>query len=167
MDPDITATPQLNFPSPAVCFTQALVLTWEGISGGQARWYAKTLTVWRGRLYISKGADDQEAVESRCGGKCCLRLLCGVPGLSTIWNCARKEPAMLFPPEVQVDMTTESGTRCQTHLCTPSPPASRQPTQDRPPRYSIAVLMGVCSMCGLFVVQVPCGDVTPVFDIGL
>jgi hypothetical protein len=44
---------------------QVSVLTWEGMTSSVAKWQAhRWVHVWRGRLYLTPGRDDQEVCAS-------------------------------------------------------------------------------------------------------
>ncbi|GIM10911.1 hypothetical protein Vretimale_14578, partial [Volvox reticuliferus] len=41
------------------------LLSWEGVGGQVARWQPRSLSVWRGRVYLSKEKGQTEALETR------------------------------------------------------------------------------------------------------
>ncbi len=67
-------TPQIIYYTPQietllnlkpVSLPQAQVLAWEGVVGTEGRWHSRWLTVWRGRVYVSRERTDTEALTSR------------------------------------------------------------------------------------------------------
>ena len=56
---------------PLVCTATATatqVLSWAGVVGSVARWHPRSVTVWRGRLYLTHNKGDTEPLETRWGG---------------------------------------------------------------------------------------------------